>query len=144
MTAIENVPVVPLTDESAVVRFGGGPRPTDRPRRIFEPTAVAFYTPPRDTCDPRYEACTHHHVACDCREAEFAEHRKEMSGEWKRLNEAMDRILAEHPTHTWDDEMQPCQCTGCQIAREIGYYPKRAAVKKPSDEVAFGNDQAPF
>lgn len=39
-------------------------------------TQVA-YKPPRDTMDPRYEACADHHTACDCREAERSEDRNE-------------------------------------------------------------------
>jgi hypothetical protein len=50
-----------------------GPLPTI----TFRDGARQAYSPPRDTCDNRYAACTDHHPACDCREALFAEDRQE-------------------------------------------------------------------
>lgn len=46
-----------------------GPLPTI----TFRDYSKQAYTPPRDTMDPRYNACTDHHPGCDCREAAFAE-----------------------------------------------------------------------
>lgn len=83
--------------------------------------AVVVYTPPRDTCDPRARACTDHRVACDCREAEFAEYASESRGEWRHLRKVFREVLAGHPTRTFSDT-SPCQCTGCQIARACYLY----------------------
>jgi hypothetical protein len=89
------------------------------------------YTPPSDTCDPRWDACHDHHVACDCREAEMSEDRHEWAYERKEIREAVDTILAGHPTYThgapnpYTGEVDPpCQCTGCQLARAIHVYPR--------------------
>ncbi len=101
------------------VTFRGGP---DKGRVV--------YTPPKDTLDPRYEVCTDHRVACDCREAEFAEERAEARAEWQALREAFDQHLAGHPTRLWDDkgdEQSACQCTGCRIARAAHIWPNTAA-----------------
>lgn len=97
------------------------------------------YVPPRDTCDPRARACTEHHVACDCREAEFAEYAAENRYERKATQAAFDTILDGHATYShfaqrvtaWGDEAvyEPapqalCMCTGCQIARAAHIYPR--------------------
>ncbi len=87
------------------------------------------YTPPKNTLDPRYEACTGHRVACDCREAEFAEERAEYRFERRAIQEAFDEHLAGHPTRLWDDkgnELPACQCTGCRIARAAHIWPRTA------------------
>lgn len=92
------------------------------------------YTPPVNTCDPRYAACIDHHVACDCREAEWAENASEWRGYRDEIHAALDRILAGHSVeivgapnpHTGEKD-HPCQCTGCQIARAIHYYPRDTA-----------------
>lgn len=84
--------------------------------------AAVVYTPPRDTTDPRARACSDHRVACDCREAEFAEHRSETRLAWAELREAARGILADHPTHTYRRGTTPCQCTGCQIVRAAHIY----------------------
>ena len=55
--------------------------------RFHDGTRLA-YTPPRDTCDPRYVACTEHHVACDCREAEFAEQLAEFRNRLREIEAA--------------------------------------------------------
>lgn len=81
---------------------------------------VVAYDPPVNTLDPRYIACTDHHVACDCREAEFSEERNEWRMERASLRSAIDRILDDHPT----DADEPCMCTGCQIARAVHVYPR--------------------
>ena len=84
--------------------------------------AAIVYTPPRDTCDPRARACTDHRVACDCREAEFAENANEGRMERLSVRQAFREVLAGHPTHTYDDNQTPCQCTGCRIARTAHIY----------------------
>lgn len=99
------------------IRFRGGRRWDDP-----DPPKVV-YTPPRDTCDPRYGACTEHHVACDCREAEWAETQHEWRAEAKDTQRAFDEILAGHLTRTYDDQGPGCMCTGCQIARAAHIYP---------------------
>lgn len=93
--------------------------------------ATVEYDPPRDTCDPRYEACTDHHVACDCREAEWAESALERAAIWRVTQDAFDTILQGHSTWTVGDPNpytgetdRPCHCTGCRIARAIGISPK--------------------
>ncbi|MFC0626127.1 hypothetical protein [Kribbella deserti] len=103
------------------VTFGGGP---DRefPRLL---PAVA-YVPPTNTLDPRYVACTKHHVACDCREAEWAEYRAEHSYARREMQAAFDQILAGHQTWQWSDEgdtFTGCMCTGCQLARACHIWP---------------------
>lgn len=98
----------------ASVYFGGGPRNPDDP---WDRTAIA-YVRPRDTMDPRFEACTDHHVACDCREAEFAENESEARYERKATQQAFEAVLAGHDTYATDDGRPGCLCTGCQIARQ--------------------------
>ena len=100
----------------------------------FGRAGSVIYTPPGNTCDPRYDACTSHHVACDCREAEMAEQRAEWRDEYKGVQEAFDQVLAGHSTaimgapnpYTGESD-NPCACTGCQIARLLGYYPRRTS-----------------
>jgi hypothetical protein len=72
--------------------------------------------PPQSTMDPRYVACTEHRLACDCREAEYAEEVSEYSGEWRRVCE----VLA---THLKGHKVDVCPCTGCVICRELGLTP---------------------
>lgn len=105
------------------VRFHGGPGNSmfDNP----DPPKVV-YEPPRDTCDPRYRARTGHRVACDCREAEFAEDRQEHRAVWRELEETVGEVLAGHPTWQWSADGQlftGCMCTGCQIARAGHLWP---------------------
>ena len=86
-------------------------------------TEVAIvYTPPRDTCDPRARACSAHRVACDCREAEWAEYRSESVAERRHLREVAREVLAGHLTHAYLENQTPCQCTGCQIVRAAHIY----------------------
>jgi hypothetical protein len=113
--------LVLVTDKSHLTPFYGGPR---YPHEHFGPKAWAIYTPPRDTCDPRYVACTDHHPACDCREAEMAENVKELRYEYREIREAFDTFLAGHPTYADTDGQVPCQCTGCVIARAAHIYPR--------------------
>jgi hypothetical protein len=79
------------------------------------------YTPPRDTLDPRYNLCAAHHVACDCREAEFAEERREYRLERQYLRDQIEHVLAGHPTYA-DAGQVPCQCTGCRLVRAAGIW----------------------
>lgn len=51
-----------------------GPLPQIR----FHDGTREVYSPPRNTVDPRYTACTDHRRACDCREAEAAENLGEL------------------------------------------------------------------
>lgn len=110
-----------MTGRAVVVAEG------DRIR--FQDGTQLIYTPPRDTIDPRYDACTDHHVACDCREAEHQEWQSEASGYNRLMREVFARVLADHQTRVvlsdpfTDPTNKPCMCTGCQIAREIGVYP---------------------
>lgn len=115
------------------VRFGGGPsqfwRDEQGRLRFAGSHTTAIYDVPANTLDPRYAACTDHHVACDCREAELAEQLSEFRGEYRLLRNAIETVLAGHPTTAdgvdqWSQPIKPCQCTGCQIARLIFIYPK--------------------
>jgi len=117
---------------NGVIHFRSGMRGNDG--------AIA-YTPPQNTLDPRYDACTDHHVACDCREAEFAEERHEWRYErdairqaFDAIRQAFDDILAGHSTHIHGEPNpytgradQPCMCTGCQIARATHHYPRKTS-----------------
>lgn len=116
------------------VTFGGGPWPVGQSLRDHYASMPSVnYTPPANTCDPRYTACTDHHVACDCREAEFAEQRQERRAETQHQREVFARVLAGHQvidlnaTNPYTGERAvACMCTGCQIARAFGYYTGRA------------------
>jgi len=57
------------------------------------------YRAPRDTTDPRWQACHEHRTACDCREAEWAEQLAELRSEAhlvRLMEEAIDAVLAIH------------------------------------------------
>lgn len=111
-----------LVGPVATVHFTGGPRDTlDR----FNYPRVA-YSRPRNTIDPRHDACTDHHVACDCREALFAENESEARGDFDAMQKAFEAILAGHDTHGTDDGRPGCLCTGCQIARRAHIYVSNA------------------
>lgn len=88
------------------------------------------YTPPVDTCDIRYAACRVHSPACDCREAQFAEHVREQAMELREIRAAFGEALKGHPTFApvdfldarqdIADESGPvCRCTGCVIVRAL-------------------------
>jgi hypothetical protein len=111
--------LVLVTDRSGLIAFHGGPHYP----HCYGPNGYAIYTPPRDTCDPRFSACTDHHPACDCREAEFAEERQEQRAWHREIQEAFDEVLAGHPLYRTDDT-PGCQCTGCQIARAAHIWPR--------------------
>jgi hypothetical protein len=104
-----------------VVYFHGGPARFDTPRSALPKAA---YVPPQNTLDPRYAACTHHRVACDCREAEMAEDRHEFWLAQKQLAEVAGQILAGHPTRGSVAGAKSCMCTGCQIVRAAGIWPR--------------------
>ena len=103
---------------SQQVTFIGGPR-----RPWGSPSPSVAYDRPKNTLDPRVEACTDHHVACDCREAALAEDLSEFRAEFNAIKQAFSMVLAGHPTRTKGDA-KPCQCSGCQIARIAHIYPK--------------------
>ena len=109
------------------VSFRGGPwlgGVSFAERRAAYPKVV--YTPPSNTLDPRYEACTDHRVACDCREAEFAEDRDEAKSERDTIQTAANEILAGHAQYVYDEDGRQvgpgCMCTGCQIASRAYIY----------------------
>lgn len=81
------------------VAFRGGPENRGWPPNPNPPKVA--YVPPVNTCDPRYAACTEHHVACDCREAEFAEESAERRAERRETQQAFETILAGHATWQW-------------------------------------------
>lgn len=94
---------------------------------VFGEKVVVDYTPPQDTRDPRYAACVAHHVACDCREADWAERQHEQRLERQHLRAVVERVLAGHDTYDLNatnpytgEVAKPCQCTGCQLVREAG------------------------
>lgn len=104
---------------SAVV----GPLPVIR---FMDGTRQA-YTPPRNTLDIRYAACSDHHPACDCREAEFAENFGEFRAERADIVAAFAAELQDHATWPpWSDgspdaAFNVCSCTGCRIARRVRF-----------------------
>lgn len=92
-----------------LVRFRGGQQMPVR------------HAPPFDTRDPRYTACTDHHLACDCREAEQNENLHEHRAELREIDRAIAAAIEGHPTQVFvDNEERPdleCQCVGCKVAR---------------------------
>jgi hypothetical protein len=99
------------------------PIPTDRVR--FADGSTSDYTPPFMTVDPRYAACTDHHVGCDCREAHLREDILEYKNEEQVWRAAAEEIVGEH-------EQETCMCTGCQIIRHRDVVSRRmiAAAKR--------------
>ena len=102
-----------MTDTTALV----GPLPTI----TFHDGTRQVYAVPRDTCDARYAACTDHHPACDCREAERSENVVELRGTIRGIETAVAEVLAGHQTwaytQTGRDTIAECKCTGCRIVR---------------------------
>lgn len=83
---------------------------------------------PKNTRDPRWAACTSHRVACDCREAVFAEDVSELRAERDMLLGALRKELAGHATWTYTalgerDKQAECKCVGCVIARRLPEFP---------------------
>lgn len=93
---------------------------------LFRDDTRVDYDPPRNTMDPRYEACKAHRVACDCREAEYQEEIDEFRGEFAGFRKAVAKVLIGHP--------HPCACTGCEIASLVGL---THLIKYPQEEVPF-------
>lgn len=76
-----------MTASTALV----GPLPV---LRFWDGTTIV-YTPPRDSLDVRFAACTDHRPACDCREAEWAEQRAEWraaSTEHRQVEQAVEAV----------------------------------------------------
>lgn len=119
----------PLPTAGHVVWFRGDKQSGVARQRI--PVNVG-QPPPVDTNDPRWLACTDHHLACDCREAEQTEGLREYRADWQKARDAAQEVCAGHPTYpdyydhavgeTGDFRYVPsgacCQCTGCQIIRK--------------------------
>lgn len=103
----------------------------------FRDGSVASYAVPSNTLDPRWEKCTDHRQACDCREAELSEQIAELRAELGAVRKAARHVLAGHPTYAWEDAPDGghrdvgCACTGCQIVREASVLP--ATENSPSD-----------
>lgn len=89
---------------------------TDKVR--FADGSTSDYSPPFMTVDPRYAACTDHHVGCDCREAHLREEILEYKIEERIWAQAAEEIVGEH-------EQDTCMCTGCQIIRHRSVVSKR-------------------
>ena len=130
-----------------------GPVPTIR----FVDGTRQAYDPPRNTLDIRYAACTDHHPACDCREAEISETFGEFRGERDALTKAFATELADHATwppygESRDRAFQVCSCTGCRIARAV-YWPRtpldterdrRGCCPVPPANLDANPDEVPF
>jgi len=80
------------------------------------------YDQPLNTLDPRYPACTEHHTACICREAEWSEEANEWRVEWQNARKAIAEVIAGHSADV-------CKCGGCEIARRT-YLTHLAGEKK--------------
>ena len=81
-----------------------------------------YHDLPRNTLDPRYEACPAHHLACDCREALLAEETGEYRAMYRELEQAILAATEGHQTYAFDefgdeDEFAQCKCPACGIAR---------------------------
>jgi hypothetical protein len=91
-----------------------------------QPVAVTS-SPPDNTLDPRYDACTDHHLACDCREAQLSEDMRELRDERWRLRQRLGTALADHPTRVYVNGHRradlECRCLGCDLARSIRLIP---------------------
>jgi hypothetical protein len=89
-----------------------GPLPQIR----FQDGTREVYSPPRNTVDPRYKACTDHRRACDCREAESAEERQELMGalaEVRRLEawaSAVGKLHQRTPGNPWTRTDRCAEC----------------------------------
>lgn len=122
-----------------------GPVPTIR----FHDGTRQAYTPPRDTMDNRYVACTEHRPACDCREAWLAEELAERLAMLAEVEKAAEEILAGHPSYSWrvdpetgDETEAHCMCTGCQIARRAHLFAARRVVRRVQDDCPNHNIDA--
>lgn len=126
-----------------------GPVPTIR----FRGGAKVAYDRPKDTRDPRWEACTDHRPACDCREAELAEGIAELRAELEAVRRAAREVLAGHPTFAYEDGPNGerpigCACSGCRLVRaadvglltglEAGPYARDAVDGLSTDQLEAG------
>lgn len=98
------------------------------------------YDVPRNTLDPRLEACTYHHPACDCREAELSEQIAEHRGGLKVIADAARDVLAGHAIWAYEDgpngeRSVGCMCTGCQIVRAGYVLPSMEGSSYARDEI---------
>jgi hypothetical protein len=101
---------------------------------------------PRDTLDPRWRACLAHHLACDCREAEFSEYRMEVRGEIEHIRKAFNDVLGGHLTYPHELGDVTCECTGCRIARRTHHrYFESLELRRtrPREEWIVMTDHAP-
>ncbi|MGV9666964.1 hypothetical protein [Nocardia niigatensis] len=91
-----------------------------------QPIAVTS-SPPRDTTDPRYGACTDHRLACDCREAELAERLTDQLAEVREMRNALMAACTGHPTKVYVDNRPrvdlECRCLPCAALRHSNYVP---------------------
>jgi hypothetical protein len=81
-----------------MVRFLSHERPTRTDEVEFADGSTSDYKPPINTVDPRYRACTDHHVGCDCREADLREEiveLKAVSVEYRTENTRLRALCAE-------------------------------------------------
>lgn len=101
---------------------------------------------PRDTLDPRWRACPAHHLACDCREAEFSEYRMEVLGEIEHIRKAFNDVLGGHLTFAAELGDVTCECTGCRVARRTHHrYFESLELRRarPREEWIVMTEQAP-
>lgn len=64
----------------------------------FSDGTTSDYTPPVNTLDPRYAACTTHRVGCDCREADLREDIADLRIDYGLLraeNERLRSVIAQ-------------------------------------------------
>jgi hypothetical protein len=110
-----------------ITTFHGGPH---RYSPLTTARPFVIYAPPRDTMDPRWAACLDHHVACDCREAEWAERLADMTNELRYQSDAAWRALQGHqvayPRDEYPGTWPLCLCSGCVIHRECWLLPPNA------------------
>lgn len=66
------------------------------------------YRVPRDTRDPRWEACRVHHPACDCREAEINEQLREYRHDAGQRQVLVERLRAIARMHAPTRERRMC------------------------------------
>ena len=91
-------------------------------------TNPRYYDLPKNTLDPRYEACADHHPACDCREATIAENHDELVAENRAMYKAICDAIDGHNTYPaaegQRDDFAMCKCAACGIARAAmaGYW----------------------
>ncbi|MGY4103457.1 hypothetical protein ACW2Q0_28420 [Nocardia sp. R16R-3T] len=98
-------------------------------------------SPPTDTRDPRYDRCTDHHLACDCREAEQNENLHELRTEYRHLTDVLAVMLAGHRTAVYVDgnrrESLDCRCQLCEFARTAHAVPWANRTRLSDTHVPF-------